>query len=183
MDMYLEKQNTFGTISMLTNMIDKAAEFIYLQYKSRAEVEGVFDSYKNLLEADRMYMQSDDALNAWIFINHIAIMLYYNMFNIIREHGMSSNLSPRDLISRLTRINKIKINGEWYSAEINSKTQDILRKLKKPITCKNWEVRESISEPDLCSPRAREPKRYILVLVIRLLMISTRMFLYSSNCS
>lgn len=134
MDTYLKKQNTFGTISIFTNTSDRSPEAIYLKYKSRMEVEVVFDSYKNLLEADRIYMQSDDALNAWVFINHIAIMLYYSIFNLIKEKKLSSNLSPNDLISRLTRINQIKIDGDWHLAEINFRTSQILGKLEKPIT-------------------------------------------------
>lgn len=75
------------------------------------EIETLFDSYKNLLEADSSYMHSDNGFEAWAFINHIATMLYYKVFTIIKSKGKLNNLSPKDLLLKLTRIFKIKING------------------------------------------------------------------------
>ena len=83
---YQIKQNVFVTISMITNLVDTSSQKIYENYKSRMEIETVFDTYKNLIQADRTYMQSDDSINGWIFINHIATMMYYKIFNLIKKH-------------------------------------------------------------------------------------------------
>ena len=73
------------------------------------EIETLFDSYKNLLEADSSYIHSDNGFESWAFINHIATMLYYKVFTMIK--GKLNNLSPKDLLLKLTHIFKIKING------------------------------------------------------------------------
>ena len=133
-EQYKEKQIGFGTIAMVTNCQDKTPSKIYEAYKTRMEVEIVFDTYKNLLEADRTYMQSDKSMEAWVFINHLATMLYYRIFNLLKSHDLLKSISPHDLLLRLSRINKIKINNTWLTSEINSKTAKLMHKLNLPVT-------------------------------------------------
>ena len=145
MDGFKEKQTSFGTMAMIyslkSNEIDKdgkpaevSAQKIYEKYKSRMEVETVFDTYKNLLQADRSYMQSDEAFEAWVFLNHIAIMLYYKIFNVIKDKNKLGKLSPKDLIMRLTRVTKIRIGNEWISAEVPRSSQVIFKELGIAVT-------------------------------------------------
>jgi len=133
---YKEKQISFGTIAMITNCKDKTPSKIYQGYKTRMEVETVFDTYKNLLEADRTYMQSDRSMEGWTFINHLATMLYYRVFNLLKRNDLLKSTSVQDLLLRLSRINKIKINNSWVVGEINSKTAKLMHKLNIniPIT-------------------------------------------------
>jgi len=37
------------------------------------EIEQMFDALKNMLHAGVTYMQNEDALQGWMFINHIAL--------------------------------------------------------------------------------------------------------------
>lgn len=134
MDEYKLKQMKFGTISMITNCVTDSPQKIYESYKSRMEIEMVFDSYKNLLGADKTYMQSDNAMESWVFINHIATMLYYRIFNLLKTQKLLSSISPYDLLMKLARINKVKINSEWVTSEINSKTAKLIKKLKLLVT-------------------------------------------------
>ena len=134
MNEYKEKQRKFGTIAMMTNLIEQSPNNIYEHYKTRMEVETVFDAYKNLLEADRSYMQSDNAMNAWMFINHVSVMMYYKLLNLIKSKGLIAKISPRDLLLHLSKINKVKINEQWHLAEINSKSKIIFDQLGIHIT-------------------------------------------------
>lgn len=110
---YVNKQIQFGTIAMITNCTNETPQKIYENYKSRMEVEMVFDTYKNLLIGDRTYMQSDASMEAWVFINHIATMLYYRVLNLLKGYDMLKSMSPYDLLLRLSCINKVRINLTW----------------------------------------------------------------------
>lgn len=134
MDGYIARQMKFGTMSMVTNIITLPPQKIYENYKSRMEIETLFDSYKNLLKADRTYMQSDNAMEAWMFLNHLSMIMYYNLYNQLKSHNMLSRLSPADLLMRLSKINKIKINKSWLTSEINAKTLKLIKDLKIHIT-------------------------------------------------
>jgi transposase len=145
MEGFKEKQISFGTMAMVYSLksteIDKdgkpvevSAQKIYEKYKSRMEVETVFDTYKNLLQADRSYIQSDESFEAWVFINHIAIMLYYKIFNVIKDKNKLGKLSPKDFLMRLTRVTKIRIGTKWISAEVPRSSQVIFKELGIAVT-------------------------------------------------
>jgi transposase len=131
---YQQKQLYFGTMSMITNIKQLTSEEMYIQYKHRMEIETLFDCYKNLLAADSSYMHSDAGFEAWSFINHISIMLYYKLFTLLKSKGKLNNLSPADVLLRLTRIFKIKIKDQWHTSEINSKTAKLLANLQISVT-------------------------------------------------
>jgi hypothetical protein len=49
-------------------------------------------------------MHSDNAFEAWTFLNHLATMLYYKIFILLKEKKKLNNMSPKDLLLRLSRI-------------------------------------------------------------------------------
>ena len=129
---YHQKQAHFGTIALLTNG-DTSAQDTYENYKSRNEIEVLFDAYKNILHADKTYMQNDIAIEAWMFINFIAVQWYYIIFNMLKKHKLSKIYSPLDFVMKLTEIKKINVNDQWYLSETTQKTKDLLKKLKIEI--------------------------------------------------
>lgn len=133
MDGFLEKQLTFGTILTVTNTSLPAQE-VYERYKSRMEVEVMFDTFKNTLQADSSSMQSKESFESWVLINHIALIMYYRLQGIIRKANLLKQYSAKDILERLIRIEKIKIKSKWVTAEINSKTLQLLKKLELTVT-------------------------------------------------
>lgn len=129
-----KKAHTFGTFSILTNLIGKTPEEIYGLYKSRMEVETAFDAFKNTLEADRSYMQNDQALEGWMFMNYLALLAYWRILKLLVKNELLSKYSIKDLLIHLSHIKKIRINGEWHQAEVTNKTKKLLEKLGCAIT-------------------------------------------------
>lgn len=123
----------FGTLSILSNT-DNKAEIIYGFYKNRNQVELMIDAFKNLISADASYMQNEFSLEAWMFINYIALHWYYIMLNKLKASKLNNKFSPTDLIKFLKEVKKVKINNKWYDAELTANTSDIINKLNAPIT-------------------------------------------------
>jgi transposase len=129
-----QKQSSFGTLAILTNVTEKSPEEIYKYYKSRQSIETMFDAMKNTLQVDCSYMQNEFALYGWMFINYLALQWYYHIYNLLSENKLVSKYSVKDLLIHLSEIRKVKINNDWRLAEITSKTQTLLKKLDIPIT-------------------------------------------------
>ncbi len=134
MDGFYEKQIHFGTLALIRNNNEKTAEEIYAQYKSRTNVETMFDALKNVLEADKTYMQNDKAMEGWMFVNHIALQCYYLIYQQLLEHKMLKKYSVTDFLKFTHRIKKVKINDSWQLAEITKPVNTILQKLNLHIT-------------------------------------------------
>jgi transposase len=129
MEGYHLKRNTFGTIALLTNIKNPTAENTYQIYKSRMSIEVMFDGMKNVLEADHTYMQDEQTLQGWMFINHIALQWYQHLYIELKEKGLLKKYSVNDYIQLLTDVKKIKINDKWYFSEITSYTQKLVQKI------------------------------------------------------
>ena len=130
---FMEKQYNFGTITFHTNLNDSPKD-VYLLYKTRNEIELTFDFLKNLLEQDQTYLQDQYAVETWAFINHISLMLVYEIYRRLKAADLLSKFSVRDFIIHLKYIPKIKINSSWVTGEISGKTQKLLDALQIHIT-------------------------------------------------
>jgi transposase len=130
-----KNHNMFGTFTITTNLFkDKTVEEIYCIYKSRCEVEIMAENLKTTLNADVSYMRDDKHLEGWMFVNYIALLWYYKIYNLLLNKSMLKHISPSDLLLHLSEIRKIKINDVWYGAEVSSKTKRLLEKLGIDIT-------------------------------------------------
>jgi len=62
-------------------------------------------------------MHSDISFEAWCFINHISLTLAYRVLNTIKKAGLTSTYSLRDIMTYLSRIQKVKIMDDWKTSE------------------------------------------------------------------
>ena len=133
-DNFYEKQYRLGTIAIISNTGKPPCE-VFADYKTRGNVETMIDALKNIVEADRTYMQNEQALEGWMFINLIALKWYYTILNLLKKKELNKKYSPMDFLLFLCEIKKVKINNLWYDAEITKKTRDLLQSLDIiPIT-------------------------------------------------
>lgn len=133
MEGFRKKQKGFGSFSVTHNTA-YIPEDVYLNYKSRSNIETMFDAGKNILNMDVTYMQNEQALEGWMFIHHVALQLYYKAYTKLKNAKLISRYSVADLLLFLSSIRKIKINGLWYTSEITKPTQVLLDKLNLHIT-------------------------------------------------
>jgi transposase len=133
---YGEKIQTMGTIALLHNSGEtEKPEDVYINYKSRGEIEQFFDCYKNTLGAHVSHMQNEDALHGWIFITHVAMQVTYNLFEQLKSKKLTKWHSINDVIMHLAQIRRVQVNdGGFFISEIDRQTKNILAKLKVSVT-------------------------------------------------
>lgn len=132
-DNFQEKLNHFGSFAVITN-IQEDEETIYQYYKSRVGVEVLFDGVKNILDNDTTYMQNNEALEGWMFINHLALQVHHRIYDLLKTNNMLSKRSIRDFIEYLSDIRIIKVNDQWIMEPMVKEQKDLLKKLGLDIT-------------------------------------------------
>lgn len=130
---YHAKACQFGTIALITNT-DKSPQQLYESYKTRCEVEQAIDVFKTNLGADSSYMQSEQSLEAYTFINFIALQWYYKIRERLRDADKLSKYSPMQMVKYLSRIRSVYIDGKWTRAELTKKQADLLSEIGWNIT-------------------------------------------------
>jgi len=134
LEKFHEKRHAFGTIAMIENT-GKSPREVYVNYKTRGEVETMIDALKNIVDADRTYMQNEKALEGWMFINMIALKWYYALLNLLKKHELNKKYSPADFLLFLSEVKMVKINNTWHRAEVTRKNLELMQKLGiEPIT-------------------------------------------------
>jgi transposase len=134
MELFHQNQHKFGTLSVLTYLPrSTSAQQAFEYFKTRNEVEQMIDVFKNILQADRSYMRTPQQMEGWMFINHLSLMLYYQLFKELTSLGLLSRYSPAEVLQYLDRVYKVKANNQWRTAEIPKRTRIILEKLKLRI--------------------------------------------------
>ena len=129
-----EKKIRFGTMTIASNLRDLSPENIYCTYKSRMSIEVMFDSLKNILDSDSSYMQNEEALQGWMFINHIALQVYQLIYTRLLENKILNKYSVSDVLMMLSDIRKVKINENWITSEITKPVLTAMGKFGFHIT-------------------------------------------------
>ncbi len=128
MEKFFTKEETQGTIAVLTDT-KESAENVYSFLKGRTEIEQAFDTFKNTLHADRSYMRDDYQLEGWMAVNFVALMLYYCVYNLLREKKLLKRYTPKNALKHLSRVYKLKVDDKWYLSEIPKKSRLIMGEL------------------------------------------------------
>lgn len=134
MEGFWEKEPRMGMIALLTNLSELSAQQLYERYKMRGAIEQVFDTFKNLLQADRSYMRNEQALESWMFINFLALICYYRIYNLLVKKDLLKKYSVADLLIYSQQVRKINIRNQWHTAEYPKKLALLFEKLGLPIT-------------------------------------------------
>lgn len=127
---FYNKMHSFGTLTMVYDLKEKLSpQQLYEAYKQRNEIEIMFDSYKNFLDADKTYMQDRHVMEGWLMANFIAMIAYYKLFKRLKDANLLSKYSPKDIIELSKSIYQMKIRGEWNLSEISQKTITLFKKI------------------------------------------------------
>jgi hypothetical protein len=94
----------------------------------------MINAMKNVLEMDSSYMQNEQALQGWMFISFIALKWYYKIHLKLQDDKQLKRLAPKDALTYLSAIKKVKIQGNWEISEYTKQTQKIIEKLNLHIT-------------------------------------------------
>lgn len=108
-----EKLPRFGTFALLSNLKDHNPQQLYAKYKSRNAIEVMFDGVKTILKVDVCFMQKEDTLNDWMFINHIALQWYCILYSLLTENELLSKYSVSHFVTLLKEQRKVFIGDGW----------------------------------------------------------------------
>lgn len=133
MEGYRERALMFGTLALM-NVTDKDAEGAYLAYKTRGDVEQAIDAFKNILEADHSYMQDEKSLEAWMFINLIALQWYYDLSSRMKAAELTNHFAPMDMVRSLSRVRTVRVGDKWMIAETVKKDRQLVQAAGLDIT-------------------------------------------------
>jgi len=123
-----EKKTRFG-LSYLYSNLDVSSHEVYLAYKARWEIEECFDYLKNSLDLGCVYQRSNEEAEAWAFLNHLSLTMFYALYAAIAAAKLPSRWTPETVMAMAKNINRVKIGQTWLTTEISKADRSILEAL------------------------------------------------------
>jgi len=132
------KEIRMGYFSFCSNL-DVSAKDIYLNYKQRWDIEECFDYLKNSVSRSASHAQTDDYFRGWTFLNHISLMYYYGLINILRGRQIDEKYTAEDILKLTKNIYMIEsADGQNFTVSaIQKKTQAVLDEIGVDLLRKN----------------------------------------------
>ena len=118
----------FGVTMLLNNMASSPEE-IYRDYKSRWEIEEMFDTHKNTLGFKMSYEASFAAQEAWAFIEFLALQMFYKIDGILINNQMIKSMNVGSLLFTASRITQAKIGDKWNICNMTKHDKELFDKL------------------------------------------------------
>ena len=117
MEYFEDKKNSLGVFAIISDL-DRNPSEIYEQYKSREEVEQVFDTMKDDLESDKTYLRNNEKVKGFFFIVFLALRIRFRILKVLKDHNLLGKMSVNEIIFELSKVERIveKSAAEYFAA-------------------------------------------------------------------
>jgi len=113
-----------GKILIISDMNVEKQE-IYLLYKKREVVEKMFDTYKTVLNADKLYLQDDESVFGHVFIAFLSLYIHCKLELLLKKAELNYKFTPIDLLYKYSKVYHFEMVGRGMISEVPKKVMDL----------------------------------------------------------
>lgn len=117
-----------GRILFLSN-VDKSPREIYELYKTRDLIEQFFDTLKNEVQADVLYLGDRSAVCGHLFVGFLCLYLYCKLMAVIKKATLTAEYSPKDVLLLFSKVMRVSYEGFDQITEVPKKVRELEKKL------------------------------------------------------
>jgi transposase len=123
-----ERMKKAGKILILSNL-DVGGNEIYELYKGRETVEKMFDTYKTVLEADKIYLQDDESVFGHVFVSFLSLYIHCKLEQILKKGELNRKMTPIDLLFKYGKVYHVDLEDRSMITEVPKKVRDLEERL------------------------------------------------------
>ena len=123
-----ERMKKAGKILILSNLDVDGTE-IYELYKGRETVEKMFDTYKTVLEADKIYLQDDESVFGHVFISFLSLYIHCKLEQILKKGELNRKMTPVDLLFKYGKVYHVDLGDRGMVTEVPKKVRNLDERL------------------------------------------------------
>jgi transposase len=75
-----------------------------LLYKKREVVEKMFDRYKSVLNAEKLYLQDDESVFGHVFIAFLSLSIHCKPVQLLKKAELNHRFTPIDLVFKYSKV-------------------------------------------------------------------------------
>jgi len=123
-----DSQERAGKILIVSNL-DCDPKEIFMQYKSRDRIEKLFDTYKNSLHSDILYLQDNESIFGHIFVSFLSLYIYSKIEQLLKRADILDKHSPKDVLLELSKVYLVELDDCNLISEVPKKLEMLDKKL------------------------------------------------------
>jgi transposase len=89
----------------------------------------MFDTYKTVLNADKLYLQDDESVFGHVFVSFLSLYIYCKLEQLLKKAKLDHKLTPIDLLFKYSRVYRLDIGENSTITEVPKKVEDMDKKL------------------------------------------------------
>ena len=124
-DGLLECEKDFGLFLLETNDLEKTAQEVFRDYKSRWGIETFYNYIDNTLDFNALYQKDYCSTQGLGFIVHVSGMIFHDLQRKLAEKG----LSVKDTLFTLKGLKVIKERSRYTVRNDNKQRRQLCEKL------------------------------------------------------
>ncbi len=117
-----------GKILILSDM-DVEGHEIYELHKKRETVEKMFDTYKTVLNADKIYLHDDESVSGHVFISFLSLYIHCKLEQLLKKAELNRKLTPIDLLFNYGKVYHVDLGDRNMITEVPKKVRDLEERL------------------------------------------------------
>lgn len=125
----LRESPEMGTITIKTDRKDLNSYQVYSIYKQRQAIEQAFKTNDCTMDQEASYMRNNYSEEAWLFLNHLGLMMSISTLDEIAVIGRTKDISYKDLVQTLRKIKVNRINGNWFVVPVKESVRKLCKKM------------------------------------------------------
>nr|QNO56289.1 hypothetical protein HFIEAGJK_00006 [Methanosarcinales archaeon ANME-1 ERB7] len=110
---------------LIVSDMDVEQQEIYLLLKKREVVEKMFDTYKTVLNVDKLYLQSDESVFGHVFIAFLSLYILCKLEQDLKNAKLNHKFTPIDLLYKYSKVYHLEIRGRGMITEVPKKVMDL----------------------------------------------------------
>ncbi|MGB7001175.1 MAG: transposase [Halobacteriota archaeon] len=114
---------------LIVSDMDVEQQEIYLLLKKREVVEKMFDTYKTVLNADKLYLQSDESVFGHVFIAFLSLYIHCKLEQLLKKAELNHKFTPIDLLFKYSKVYYVNLKDHSMITEVPKKVRDLEEKL------------------------------------------------------
>jgi len=124
-----EDQLLYGTFALKSSLMSAGAEEAYKLYKTREDVEQLFDIYKDEENFKTTGAHSRESMEATFFLNHISTMLVYKLYERLRVNKSLNKYAASKVCDVLWDVRVTNAGEKWQMEPIPKMSRQTINAL------------------------------------------------------
>jgi len=83
------------------------------------KVEKMFDTYKTVLNADKLYLQDDESVFGHVFIAFLSLYIHCKLEQLLKKGELNHKFTPIDLLFKYSKVYHLKMRAEFKDCSIS----------------------------------------------------------------